>query len=191
MKTTAKSADAAAQQQAANGNADVKTDQRPASTQAQTDEPATDADKARTARPDTAVTEEPKQAAKQAPKGEAFAKMMARLEGSAGLRDTAMQSDPTLRLDTATTMQTEASTVRLTGMEQMARTGQMPTHASIANAQAIAAQISRFATKGETRFEIRLDPADLGKVDVRLTIGSDGQARAHLFVEKSETMDFS
>ncbi|WP_319530040.1 flagellar hook-length control protein FliK [uncultured Cohaesibacter sp.] len=189
-KAAAKSADASAQQQAASSNADVKTDQRPANTQAQSDEPATDADTTRASRSDTAVTEEPKQAAKQAPKGEAFAKLMARLEGSSGLKDMAMQSDQTLRVDTATSMQTDASSVRLTGMEQMARTGQMPTHASIANAQAIAAQISRFATKGETRFEIRLDPADLGKVDVRLTIGSDGQARAHLFVEKSETMDF-
>ena len=100
-----------------------------------------------------------------------------------------MQTDQTLKAEVATPFQGEGTTVRLTGMEAFARTGQMSQQAATANAQALAAQISKFAMKGETRFEIRLDPADLGKVDVRLTIGSDGQTRAHLFVERPETLD--
>ena len=150
------------------------------------------------AKPDNAnkANVEAKQSAIHAPKGEAFSKMMAAQNGpgasggQAGLQDLAMQSDPTLKLDSAAPLPGSGATVRLTGMEAFTRTGQVPPQAASSNAQALAAQISKFAGKGETRFEIRLDPANLGKVDVRLTIGSDGQTRAHLFVEKSETLDF-
>ncbi|WP_180966959.1 flagellar hook-length control protein FliK [Cohaesibacter celericrescens] len=157
-----------------------------------TDEQSTGQKSAGLSQPDaTASTgEQNKPAPSRAPKGEAFSKMMAQVEGQTGFKDLAMQSDQTIKMDASIPMQGEASTVRLTGMESFTRTGQIPQQAVMANSQALAAQISKFAGKGETRFEIRLDPADLGKVDVRLTIGSDGQTRAHMFVEKSETLDF-
>lgn len=129
-------------------------------------------------------------AAIRAPKGEAFSRMMAKIEPFAQTLDQMSQTDTSLRTDPFGQLPTETSTVRLTGMEQLARTGQLPTQASLANSQAIATQISKFAKNGDTRFEIKLDPAELGKIDVRLTIGSDGQTRAHLFVERSETLDF-
>lgn len=52
-----------------------------------------------------------------------------------------------------------------------------------------AGAIARGAAAGENRFSIRLDPPELGRVDVRLKIGDDGVARAHLIVERSETLD--
>ena len=52
-----------------------------------------------------------------------------------------------------------------------------------------AGAIARNAAKGENRFQVRLDPPELGRVDVRLNIGDDGVARAHLVVERSETLD--
>ena len=39
-----------------------------------------------------------------------------------------------------------------------------------------------------SRFEIRLDPADLGRIDVRLDMGDDGIVKAHLTVDKVETL---
>ena len=117
----------------------------------------------------------------RAPKGTIFSNMMAgistgfgnptRMEGTNDLFDPMAETDPMA-------MNGNDRTVRLTGLDAFARTGQMPNSASLANAQAIAAQITRHAGRGENRFEIRLDPAELGKIDVRLTIGSDGQARA-------------
>ncbi|MBB4301232.1 flagellar hook-length control protein FliK [Rhodobium orientis] len=56
-------------------------------------------------------------------------------------------------------------------------------------ASSAAVEIAKFARQGETRFEIRLDPPELGRVDVRLRVGDDGIVRAHLFVERSETLD--
>ncbi len=53
----------------------------------------------------------------------------------------------------------------------------------------LAAVINDHAAKGERSFEIRLDPPELGKVDVRLHINKDGEIRAHLAVERSDTLD--
>lgn len=50
--------------------------------------------------------------------------------------------------------------------------------------------ITQKAKAGNTRFEIRLDPAELGRVEVKLDFKSDSQnVRAHLIVEKAETYD--
>lgn len=53
----------------------------------------------------------------------------------------------------------------------------------------MAMEITRNAQRGVSRFAIRLDPPELGRVDVRLKIGDDGQVRAHLIVERPETLD--
>ena len=37
-------------------------------------------------------------------------------------------------------------------------------------------------------FEIRLDPADLGRIDVRIDVDRNGQVTSHLTVEKPETL---
>lgn len=52
-----------------------------------------------------------------------------------------------------------------------------------------ATAIARGVSQNENKFTIRLDPPELGRVDVRLKIGDDGIARAHLIVERSETLD--
>jgi flagellar hook-length control protein FliK len=54
---------------------------------------------------------------------------------------------------------------------------------------AIAAHISSQFVHGNRRFDIRLDPPELGRVDVRLRISRDGTVTTHLVVEKSETLD--
>ena len=53
----------------------------------------------------------------------------------------------------------------------------------------LAAEIATRATEGKRRFEVRLDPPELGRIDVRLDIGRDGQVTSRLVVEKAETLD--
>ena len=52
----------------------------------------------------------------------------------------------------------------------------------------LAVQIAVTAQSGKSRFEIRLDPADLGRIDVRLDVDRQGQVTSHLTVEKPETL---
>lgn len=56
-------------------------------------------------------------------------------------------------------------------------------------ANTIAFAIARNVENGVSRFQIRIDPPELGRVDVRLDMSVDGRARAHLSVERSETLD--
>jgi flagellar hook-length control protein FliK len=52
----------------------------------------------------------------------------------------------------------------------------------------LAVQIAATVRSGKTQFEVRLDPADLGRIDVRIQIDSNGQVTSHLTVEKPETL---
>lgn len=59
------------------------------------------------------------------------------------------------------------------------------------DAEAVAQIAQRFAHKakdGATRFEVRLDPPELGRVDVKLDIDAEGRARAALTVERPEAL---
>jgi flagellar hook-length control protein FliK len=53
---------------------------------------------------------------------------------------------------------------------------------------AVPIEIGVRAMAGVRRFEIRLDPADLGRIDVRLDMSDDGTVKAHLTVDKVETL---
>jgi len=54
--------------------------------------------------------------------------------------------------------------------------------------EGLAVQIALNAQGGRSRFEIRLDPAELGRIDVRLDVDRHGQVTSHLTVEKPETL---
>jgi flagellar hook-length control protein FliK len=49
--------------------------------------------------------------------------------------------------------------------------------------------IAREAQAGNSRFEIRLDPPELGRIDVRLDVDRDGHVTSRVTVEKPETLD--
>lgn len=52
----------------------------------------------------------------------------------------------------------------------------------------VAAQIVKFAGQGENQtFNLRLDPPELGNVNIRLQFGKDKSVKAHLTIEKPET----
>jgi flagellar hook-length control protein FliK len=42
---------------------------------------------------------------------------------------------------------------------------------------------------GERKFEIRLDPPDLGRIEVRLNVDASGRATSHLVVDRADTLD--
>ena len=54
--------------------------------------------------------------------------------------------------------------------------------------QALAARIAARAVEGGRVFDIRLDPAELGRVEVRLELGTDNSVRALLSAERAETL---
>jgi flagellar hook-length control protein FliK len=53
---------------------------------------------------------------------------------------------------------------------------------------AVPVEIGLKTLAGVTHFEIRLDPVDLGRIDVRLDIDKDGEVKAHLTVDRVETL---
>jgi len=52
----------------------------------------------------------------------------------------------------------------------------------------LAVEIAASAKSGKTSFEVRLDPADLGRIDVKIDVDRNGQVTSHLTVEKPETL---
>ncbi|MEO5807595.1 flagellar hook-length control protein FliK [Devosia sp.] len=69
-----------------------------------------------------------------------------------------------------------ASTVYQTSQQQL-------------NIPQIAFEMVRQSQHGNSRFQIRLDPAELGQIDVHLDIDKTGTVNARMVVEKSETLD--
>nr|WP_249134901.1 flagellar hook-length control protein FliK [Bradyrhizobium sp. AUGA SZCCT0222] len=49
-------------------------------------------------------------------------------------------------------------------------------------------EIAASAKSGKSRFEIRLDPAELGRIDVRIDVDRNGHVTSHLTVERPETL---
>jgi flagellar hook-length control protein FliK len=53
----------------------------------------------------------------------------------------------------------------------------------------VAVQIAARALNGERSFDIRLDPPELGRVDVKLHVDAAGKVTSHLVVDRPETLD--
>jgi hypothetical protein len=66
-----------------------------------------------------------------------------------------------------------------------AASGRLQPH-SVAN---LAAQITRRFVSGARTFEIRMDPPELGRVDVKLELGADQRVQAMLSAERPETLN--
>jgi flagellar hook-length control protein FliK len=77
---------------------------------------------------------------------------------------------------------TNTATVRIGTLPGQTTPTQVP-------AMAIALQVARNLQKGVNRFDIRLDPAEMGRIDVRMEVKKDGNVAAHLVVDRPETLD--
>ena len=53
----------------------------------------------------------------------------------------------------------------------------------------LAIEIASQAHAGKHHFDIRLDPPELGRIDVRLDVDSDGNVSSRLVVERADTLD--
>jgi flagellar hook-length control protein FliK len=86
-----------------------------------------------------------------------------------------------------------ASGTGQTGASEAARAAQNPgaprPTPNAPPAEQVAVQIQRAAANGQQRVQIRLHPAELGRIDVKLDMADDGTVRAVLAVDKPETLD--
>jgi flagellar hook-length control protein FliK len=57
------------------------------------------------------------------------------------------------------------------------------------NIPALAVEVAAKSQSGAKQFDIRLDPPELGRVDVRLSIDAAGKASAHLTADQPQTLD--
>jgi flagellar hook-length control protein FliK len=57
------------------------------------------------------------------------------------------------------------------------------------NVPALAVEIVAKSQSGAKQFDIRLDPPELGRVEVRLSIDATGKASAHLSADQQQTLD--
>lgn len=104
---------------------------------------------------------------------------MTALENSTATRN----GDPlTAPVQTVSSTTSAAATVRIGTLPGQSQPTQVP-------AATIALQMARNLQKGMSRFEIRLDPPEMGRIDVRMEIRKDGHVVAHMSVERPETLD--
>ncbi|CEJ15102.1 Flagellar hook-length control protein FliK [bacterium YEK0313] len=60
---------------------------------------------------------------------------------------------------------------------------------SVVPVHAVAVAIAARANAGSTRFDIRLDPAELGRIEVSLTLDREGRVKSKIVAEKPETLE--
>jgi flagellar hook-length control protein FliK len=66
---------------------------------------------------------------------------------------------------------------------------QSPTPAAAVPLAGLAVEIATQAHGGKNHFEIRLDPPELGRIDVKLDVDRDGNVSTRLVVDRSDTLD--
>ncbi|MHA7776954.1 flagellar hook-length control protein FliK [Roseibium sp. M-1] len=85
-----------------------------------------------------------------------------------------------------------AATVRGGDMSGAVRTESLQTPNQTQSAHVstqVAAEIARNLKNGQTRFQMRFDPPELGRVEVHMKVNSDGSVHTHLIVDRPETLD--
>jgi len=71
---------------------------------------------------------------------------------------------------------------------QAAQTAQTTAQSTALHVSSLAVEISAKSLSGAKQFDIRLDPPELGQVDVRLSIDATGKVRAHLSADQPQTL---
>jgi chemotaxis protein MotD len=98
--------------------------------------------------------------------------------------------------NSAATAKADAPAAQATQTPNIPLPSMGPTAMRVASNPALAVPVSGLAVEivtrvqnGEKSFEIRLDPAELGRVDVRLDVDKAGNVTTRLTVERPETLD--
>lgn len=108
--------------------------------------------------------------------------------------DTAPRVQPTSFAEALQSTGTPASTHGITQPAQTshAQAAPLAQHAAATPqpaAQQIAVHLTRAVKDGMDRIEIQLNPAELGKVDIKLEVGHDGRVTAVISADRAETLD--
>jgi flagellar hook-length control protein FliK len=98
---------------------------------------------------------------------------------AAGAQGQASSAPPAHGLATATTVTADTRSV-LAAYKAPAQQINIPQ---------VAFEIVRQVQAGNSRFQIRIDPPELGRIDVKLDVDATGNVNARLTVERSETLD--
>ena len=89
-----------------------------------------------------------------------------------------------IAIDTAgTNLPDNAANAMVTASVHVAATGVAP------DTDALAVTIAARSLSGAKQFEIRLDPPELGRVEVRLSIDASGKTQAHMTADQPQTLD--
>jgi chemotaxis protein MotD len=101
--------------------------------------------------------------------------------------DSLTQPDPAAQL--AATLSPQASAQSATAAVQTPQLNVALATGTPVPLSGLAVDIALRAAGGNSRFEIRLDPAELGRIDVRLEVDKHGNVTSHLTVERPATLD--
>ena len=103
------------------------------------------------------------------------------------------ETDLTLnKLEAGSAGEIGSATVRGGDLSGAARTESLQTPNQTQSAHVsgqVAAEIARNLKNGQTRFQMRFDPPELGRVEVHMKVKSDGSVQTHLIVDRPETLD--
>jgi hypothetical protein len=82
-----------------------------------------------------------------------------------------------------------AAPVATTPLARTVQAAYQPIAAQASTLPQLAFEMVRQFHQGQSRFTVRLDPPELGRVDVRMHVDASGNINARLTVERSETLD--
>ena len=128
----------------------------------------------------TADAEPTKHAAKATPQAEH--------RTAASAPQPALQTEPGLQPPIAVQSLVQVHAANLTAIPVPAANTTLADSAPVP-LNGLAADIALRAAGGNSRFEICLDPAELGRIDVRLDVDKHGNVTSHLTVERPATLD--
>jgi len=99
------------------------------------------------------------------------------------------QAEPVTQPSTPSTPAAAASPTSFGAEVAQKVAAQTSAAGSVVPVHGLAVTIAARASAGATRFDIRLDPAELGRIDVQLTVDREGRVKSRLVVEKQETLE--
>jgi flagellar hook-length control protein FliK len=110
-------------------------------------------------------------------------------KGEAGLAPADTSDAPALRTEQPAPVDTPAARQASTDVNAVAATARSarPTYHPVVTQ--VAAQVAQSAADGTDRINIRLSPAELGRIDVKLDFGPDGRVQAVFAAERPQTME--
>ncbi len=103
-----------------------------------------------------------------------------------------LAAKPSPELNTITLAAPPAPAHATTGADRLVTTAQTSAPSlpqATPDVNQFAVDIAARSQSGARQFDIRLDPPELGRVDVRLSIDAHGKAEAHLTADQPQTLE--